>query len=598
MPVSMRSLLPRRATFGPVRVTLLALCVLHGVPGFCGTPELAAQDARQTTARTVTSETEALLLTALRAGAVTAEAAARELLRFTTVDAPRLARVLHAAEHAPRDIQVALERVLQIPSAEAQLVVRNATATRLVMDRDPARIEGRTVDFCVDRMGELFTCPAGSPITGATVTTGIAPSSMNWSGVTLSPANDAPAGGSLVIRPPPGATLPTVEVRYGDQVLQVLSASSTEVRVALPSEPGERPLMMNNLDAGLSGTLASPFRVRPTGLLEAVPAHATSHDWTTTYLLARVSHFVYSDALGSPSQHRNAFRNQMTEWGMWGVEFVENRDQHVMAAVIWGRDLVLVVFRGSESHTTTHCFLQVFDFGVCAGYSTNWLTNLSYRPMQPRPAWGEGVAVHPGFVGALDLVHAGIRDRVAEVLTSERRLFVAGHSLGGALATLFAFRVAAEDGLPVQGVYTFGAPRVGNVPFAVRYERLVGARTHRWQNRSDPAPAVPPGQPFNLAIQPLRDAVGGRTGLVGDVADEVGEATYRHVGRLHYLPRTGPAEINRSSEPFQLATSRTQLTADDHRIAGTSGSYVTRLFPNLPASVMSQMPPPPATPSP
>lgn len=40
-----------------------------------------------------------------------------------------------------------------------------------------------------------------------------------------------------------------------------------------------------------------------------------------------------------------------------------------------------------------------------------------------------------------------------------RRLFFAGHSLGGALATNAAARVAFIDDLDIAGIYTIGSPR-------------------------------------------------------------------------------------------------------------------------------------------
>ncbi len=48
-----------------------------------------------------------------------------------------------------------------------------------------------------------------------------------------------------------------------------------------------------------------------------------------------------------------------------------------------------------------------------------------------------------------------------------RKLRVTGHSLGGALATLFAFDAATQLCLPRDvSVSTFGSPRVGNGVFA------------------------------------------------------------------------------------------------------------------------------------
>ena len=42
----------------------------------------------------------------------------------------------------------------------------------------------------------------------------------------------------------------------------------------------------------------------------------------------------------------------------------------------------------------------------------------------------------------------------------------AGHSLGGALATLAAYDIQSRFGLKDLQVYTFGAPRTGNHAFA------------------------------------------------------------------------------------------------------------------------------------
>ena len=58
----------------------------------------------------------------------------------------------------------------------------------------------------------------------------------------------------------------------------------------------------------------------------------------------------------------------------------------------------------------------------------------------------------------------------------------AGHSLGGALATLAAYDlkgVAAKHNLDVQvSCYTFGAPRVGNHAFAEDFDTIINDCFH------------------------------------------------------------------------------------------------------------------------
>lgn len=72
------------------------------------------------------------------------------------------------------------------------------------------------------------------------------------------------------------------------------------------------------------------------------------------------------------------------------------------------------------------------------------------------------------------------------------KLVVTGHSLGGALASL-----AAADfsliGLPIDRVFLFGAPRVGNLGWAWFYNEYLDlrGRTFRVVNERDPVPHIP-----------------------------------------------------------------------------------------------------------
>jgi len=103
------------------------------------------------------------------------------------------------------------------------------------------------------------------------------------------------------------------------------------------------------------------------------------------------------------------------------------------------------------------------------------------------------VAVHSGFLKAAEELFQML---LAELLpagadkSALKSIYVTGHSLGGALATLVAFFLHRE-GFPVAGVYTFASPRVGNAAWRRDYQRLLGAKTYRIIAQGDLVPLVP-----------------------------------------------------------------------------------------------------------
>lgn len=97
-------------------------------------------------------------------------------------------------------------------------------------------------------------------------------------------------------------------------------------------------------------------------------------------------------------------------------------------------------------------------------------------------------------------VHAGFVDSCAELieclhstglLASPRRWWLAGHSLGGALAVLAAERLVAIPDQHVAGVITYGQPRVGNEHHAARLEQLPLCRV---VHGCDAIPTLPPAR--------------------------------------------------------------------------------------------------------
>lgn len=94
--------------------------------------------------------------------------------------------------------------------------------------------------------------------------------------------------------------------------------------------------------------------------------------------------------------------------------------------------------------------------------------------------------VHRGFKSECDQLWPMIERAIKD---NRKSLWFAGHSLGGAMATICAGRcfLAHIDATP-SGLYTYGSPRVGDR----RYINFCDINHVRWVNNNDIVPRLPP----------------------------------------------------------------------------------------------------------
>ncbi len=203
--------------------------------------------------------------------------------------------------------------------------------------------------------------------------------------------------------------------------------------------------------------------------------------------MARLSKAVYAGSSGAPPDEDAILQHlKQHDGGFTSVCGFDARSSQ--ACVVVHREFVVAVFRGTDE-------------------AADWLDNLNVVRV-PGP-FGE---VHAGFHGALMDVWPDMRRAIRNVRNADsvrRPLWLTGHSLGGALATLAASRLVDDDE-PFFGVYTYGAPRCGDKEFARVYRIEAGSRTYRFQNNNDVVSRVP--------------------------ARVMG---YRHVGKLVYITEEG-----------------------------------------------------------
>ncbi len=175
------------------------------------------------------------------------------------------------------------------------------------------------------------------------------------------------------------------------------------------------------------------------------------------------------------------------------------------------KDNIVVVFRDTDSDDGWEKTLNML---TDARATTKKLSHIMEPGIGTSDKYKD-IGVHEGFLSEYQLFH----DEVLEYVNRypDKDIYVAGHSLGGALATLGSFDIAAHTGRHVTTI-TFGGPRVGTAEFRAAFEEL-GINMYRVVMDADPVARVP-----GFFIP------------------------YEHVGRLLQLHNTGdlfkPEEMN------------------------------------------------------
>ena len=135
---------------------------------------------------------------------------------------------------------------------------------------------------------------------------------------------------------------------------------------------------------------------------------------------------------------------------------------------------IVIAFRGSES-------------------ITDWIVNGLRWKTRFTPFENRRARVHAGFMAQ----YTGLRVAIfGHVMSSHREnteleLIVTGHSLGGALATMFAAELATVLPQSTIQCYAFNSPMVGNAAFVTEVSHLPNVHIRRWNTAYDVVPCLP-----------------------------------------------------------------------------------------------------------
>lgn len=150
----------------------------------------------------------------------------------------------------------------------------------------------------------------------------------------------------------------------------------------------------------------------------------------------------------------------------------------------------------SENATQAYVAYQANDedkdedkekFAVLAfrGTETDRMADIRADAKAAQTTCPTGGRVHSGFKEHYDDAERRVEELLDDEKIKNKPLFITGHSLGGAVATMATRRLSDEH--KIAACYTYGAPRVGTEEWVTQIKSPI----YRIVNSADPVPMVP-----------------------------------------------------------------------------------------------------------
>jgi len=208
--------------------------------------------------------------------------------------------------------------------------------------------------------------------------------------------------------------------------------------------------------------------------------NAIHHSSINAWWMAEYSLLVYCEK-PEVEQVLNDLLGQQNYSLFW----VNSDDTNTQGFAVITKDYVLITFRGTEFPRPTSILKspsELRDIGA------DILTGIKKLPPQiinnGTPTFEN--PVHPGFATAFQSIWPQLQNIISK--SDSKPIWLTGHSLGAAIATLLAEQIADR----VNGLYTFGSPCVGDSAFTRSFETKyrLGDKTFRYVHGNDAVPVA------------------------------------------------------------------------------------------------------------
>lgn len=157
--------------------------------------------------------------------------------------------------------------------------------------------------------------------------------------------------------------------------------------------------------------------------------------------------------------------------GLTDVDLLKEDSTGFQAFVGSTNDYVIVSFAGTS---------ELIDY----------ITDLTFAS-KPETLRGIPGNVHIGFLNVLERSWPKLLELVKKHTAVNKPILLTGHSMGGAQAVISAARLA-KLGFPVDSIYIYAVPRIGDETYANYIEKQFPKRIWRFVNNEDLVPRLPP----------------------------------------------------------------------------------------------------------
>lgn len=181
--------------------------------------------------------------------------------------------------------------------------------------------------------------------------------------------------------------------------------------------------------------------------------------------------FSYEKALSLAEASKLSYKNEKTVqtkalagWGFTRCECINVESTQLFVAQT--DQTILIAFRGTEINLE------------------DWLGNMDIRTTPKSYGY-----VHKGFEAHYSNIKTKLEAILANSNAAQKSIWLTGHSLGGAIATIAAAEL--NDLYNISGIYTFGQPRAGFDRLRTFVETNFTDKFHRFVNQNDPISILP-----------------------------------------------------------------------------------------------------------